>query len=132
MDILLSRTKGGYLATMQNGKPFHPVRFRNVPWTKAFRATDAPYRRPYAMRHTFASWALVVGVHPSRVVALMGHSSKQMVYEVYARYTEGVELDAAEILGYLGQDFRSPEKTRAPIFPTPPSWGNDGESSGES
>ncbi len=54
------------------------------------------------MRHTFAIWNLVIGVHPERLVALMGHGSKQMVYEVYGRYMEGVERDADAIREYFG------------------------------
>jgi len=39
------------------------------------------------------------------LVYLMGHGSKQMVYEVYARYTEGIEEDAEKIRGYFGVDY---------------------------
>lgn len=105
LETLRARTRGEHLVTMKNGRPFHPIRFRNGVWVKVFKRAGVPYRRPYAMRHTFASWAFIVGVHPSRVVALMGHGSKQMVYEVYAPYAEGIEGDIAPIRGYLGLDF---------------------------
>ncbi|MDF1556450.1 MAG: DUF3596 domain-containing protein [Deferrisomatales bacterium] len=105
LEILQARARGEHLVTMESGRSFHPIRFRNGVWTKAFKRAGVPYRRPYAMRHTFASWALIVGVHPSRVVALMGHGSKQMVYEVYAPYAEGIEGDVAAIREYLGPDF---------------------------
>jgi integrase len=81
------------------------VRFRNGPWRKAFDVARVEYRRPYAMRHTFAAWALLVEIHPSRVVALMGHGSKQMLYDVYAQYTAGIEADVDAIRAYLGTDF---------------------------
>jgi integrase len=35
----------------------------------------------------------------------MGHGSKEMVYQVYGNYVEGLETDAGKILGYFGKDF---------------------------
>ena len=35
----------------------------------------------------------------------MGHGSKEMVYEVYGNYVEGLETDAGKIFGYFGKDF---------------------------
>ncbi len=94
--------RGERLVTRPDGRPFDPIRFRNGPWCKAFHKTGLPYRRPYAMRHTFAIWSLLAGVHPERLVKLMGHGSKQMVYEVYGRYAEGIEHDARRVRDYLG------------------------------
>jgi integrase len=39
------------------------------------------------------------------LVHLMGHASKQMVYEVYGRYVEGLEEGREGILAYFGSDF---------------------------
>ena len=41
------------------------------------------------MRHSFAAWALTLRVDMLRLVALMGHRDKKMVYEVYGNYVEG-------------------------------------------
>lgn len=100
---LEDRAKDGQLVTRPDGRALCPVRFRNGPWKKALADAGVPYRRPYAMRHTFAIWRLVTGTHPERMVKLMGHGSKQMVYEVYGRYTEGLETDADAIREYLGE-----------------------------
>ncbi len=35
----------------------------------------------------------------------MGHSSKQMIYEIYGKYVEGIEEDADKIRAYFGYDF---------------------------
>ena len=35
----------------------------------------------------------------------MGHGSKQMVFEVYGSYIQGVENDKENIRGYFGDDF---------------------------
>ena len=45
----------------------------------------------------------------------MGHASKQMVYEVYGNYVEGLEEDAEKIYHYFGQDFITPRTKESPI-----------------
>jgi len=42
---------------------------------------------------------------PNRLVNLMGHGSKKMIYEVYGNYVEELETDAGKILDYFGKDF---------------------------
>ena len=64
-----------------------------------------PYVRPYVMRHTFAGWALVVGIHKNKLVNLMGHGSKKMVFEVYGKYVKYIEKDRDKILEFFGSDF---------------------------
>ena len=69
----------------------------------------------YSARHSFAAWSLTIGVNPLRLFGLMGHASKQMVFEVYGNYVEGLENDAEEILEYFGQDFITPRKMKNPV-----------------
>ena len=45
----------------------------------------------------------------------MGHASKQMIFEVYGKYTEGLEQDRRAILRYFGRDFKNPGKRIAPV-----------------
>jgi len=40
--------------------------------------------------------------HPAEVGRLMGHSSRQMVYERYGKFVEGLEGEKEEIRVYLG------------------------------
>lgn len=61
------------------------------------------------MRHSFAAWALTLRIDPNRLVRLMGHGSKKMVYEVYGDYIDGLEEDFWKILEYMGQDFAQPK-----------------------
>lgn len=35
----------------------------------------------------------------------MGHASKQMIYEVYGRFVEGLDEDKEAIIEYFGEDF---------------------------
>ncbi|OHB54680.1 MAG: hypothetical protein A2Y12_19160 [Planctomycetes bacterium GWF2_42_9] len=69
---------------------------------------------PYTTRHTFAAWTLTIGCDPNRLVSLMGHASKQMIFEVYGKYTEGLEQDKLTVLRYFGRDFKTPGKRKAP------------------
>jgi integrase len=100
-----SRSSGKYIFTMESGVPFDCCNFRKHAWEGAFKKSGITYRIPYATRHTFAAWALAAGIHPNRLVRLMGHGSKQMVYEVYGNYVEGLEKDEKAIRRYFGLDF---------------------------
>lgn len=71
---------------------------------------------PYSTRHTFAAWALTLNMNPNKLVNLMGHGSKKMVYEVYGRYVDDLETDAGKILEYFGNDFSSLHSKKALAF----------------
>ena len=108
---ILDRTKstaaGEYLFTMENGKAFTVQLFQRRVSTKALNQCGIPYLKPYTTRHTFA-WTLAIRTDPNRLVDLMGHASKQMIYEVYGKYTKGLEQDRLAILRYFGKDFKTP------------------------
>ncbi|WP_052263395.1 tyrosine-type recombinase/integrase [Geobacter pickeringii] len=97
---------GEYLFTMENGATFTAEKFQRRVWTRALAKAGVKYRKPYTTRHTFAAWALAIRTDQNRVVNLMGHASKQMIYEVYGRYVEGLEKDRLKILAYFGRDFK--------------------------
>ena len=105
LNSALSRTEGDYVFTMKSGRVFNIDSFRKNPWTSAFKKAGIAYKVPYATRHTFAAWALTLRMDPNKLVNLMGHSSKKMIYDVYGNYVEGLEEDAGKILGYFGKDF---------------------------
>jgi integrase len=70
------------------------------------KKAEVEYRVPYSTRHSFCAWSLTIGMDPTnKLVRLMGHGSKKMVYEVYGNYVEGLETDASRIAGYFGNDF---------------------------
>jgi len=80
-----------------------------------------------SMRRTFAAWALTLRIDPNKLVNLMGHGSKKMIYEVYGNYVEGLETDAGKILKYFGKDFIGLKQTVTLAFTK-----NSSESTGES
>ena len=49
----------------------------------------------------------------------MGHGSKQMVYEVYGNYTDGLESDFWDIVSYFGKDFIKVKKKPLPFYQIP-------------
>lgn len=105
-----------FLLTMKDGRPFDYIAFRKRIWQKAFRMAGLDYRVPYAARHTLVQWSLLVGVHKSRLVDIMGHSTKEMVDRVYGTYRQGLIEERTAILDYLGDDFLALEELRT-AFP---------------
>lgn len=106
LDVLLARTTGPHVVTMKRGGPFKGDKFRERYWAPALEKAGVEHRRPYVLRHTFAAWAFTVGILPLRLVDRMGHATKQMVFEIYGDYAEGLEQDKELIEAYFGSDFR--------------------------
>ena len=109
LDVLLERSTGERLVTTKSGAMFRPSTFLKDVWTKAANASGITGKVPYSLRHSFAAWALTLRIDPNRLVRLMGHGSKKMIYEVYGDYIEGLEEDFWEILEYFGRDFAQPK-----------------------
>lgn len=105
LDVLLERSTGELVVTTKAGTIFRPANFLKDIWSKAARASGITDKVPYSLRHSFAAWALTLRIDPNRLVRLMGHGSKKMVYEVYGDYVEGLEEDFWQILEYFGRDF---------------------------
>lgn len=105
LDILTARSTDERLVTTKSGAVFHPANFRKDVWEKAQKGSGITDKVPYCLRHTFAAWSLTLGIDMNKLVRLMGHGSKKMVYEVYGDYIEGLEEDAWKILEYFGRDF---------------------------
>ncbi len=83
--------------------------------------------KPDTLRHTFAARCLTLRMDPNRLVRLMGHGSKQMVYEVYGNYVEGLEQDAEKIKAYFGGEVNGPKNNRHPL-PCRKEWRKSSES----
>lgn len=115
LEILLERNHGDKLVTTKSGTYFNPANFRKDIWEKAGRACGITDKVPYSLRHSFAAWALTIKIDTNKLVRLMGHGSKQMIYEVYGDYIEGLEEDFWNILEYMGKDFVEP-KVKKPLY----------------
>lgn len=79
-----------------DGLPWDGARdFLRSHWRPALRALGIRYRRPYNLRHTFATMLLHAGVNPALAAKQMGHS-QQMFFSTYARWIES-DRDADEL-----------------------------------
>lgn len=109
LDILALRTDGERLITTRGGMVFRASNFMTKIWNPAMEESELPRRVPYCLRHSFAAWSLAIGAHPNRLVALMGHCDKKMIYERYGNYIDGLAEDTWQIREYFGLDFLTPE-----------------------
>jgi integrase len=76
-------------------------------WKITLKQIGIRYRRPYNMRHTYATIGLMSGAKPAFLAGQLGHSLR-MFFDVYAKWinsrddrAEMVKLDAA--VGVLSQ-----------------------------
>jgi len=90
---------------MHDGERYSHTRFKDNVWEMAFKKSGLPYTRPYTTRHTFAAWSMTLRMDMNKLERLMGHNSKQMLYETYGKYVDGLEEDTELILQYFGADF---------------------------
>jgi integrase len=66
------------LFTTRAGRLIVLDRFRTRQWSPALRAAGLDHRGLYAMRHTFASWAIAAGLPTFEIAATMGTSLQQL------------------------------------------------------
>jgi len=86
------------------GTPWNDERaYRRSFWVPTLEALQIRYRRPYQMRHTFATMMLMAGVNPALAAKRMGHSI-QMFLKRYARWIDdGSEaIHDAKLEDFLG------------------------------
>lgn len=105
------RNDNEHVFTKPDGTSFYWANFEKY-WARVLKAAGVPYQPPYSVRHTFAAWALTLRVDPLKLVSLMGHGSKKMVFDIYGNYVEGLEEDIWSMLEYFGRDFIEKQKPR--------------------
>jgi integrase len=69
--------------------------FRRSYWTPTLKRLGIRYRRPYNMRHTYATAMLMAGMNAAFCARQMGHSI-EMFHKTYARWMDG-DQNAAEM-----------------------------------
>jgi len=62
------------------------VEIRDHAWYGTLKKAELRRRTMYQTRHTFASTALAAGEAPSWVAAMLGHTTPEMLFTVYARF----------------------------------------------
>ncbi|KFL34343.1 MULTISPECIES: site-specific integrase [unclassified Sulfurospirillum] len=88
---MFEKENDNYMMTTQYGLPYHDTHiFCNYWWKPLLKSLDIPYRRPYNMRHTFATNMLYRQLcTPVELSQYLGHSSTKMIYDVYVSYIQG-------------------------------------------
>lgn len=107
LDMLLkdSPEDREYVFYMKDGQRFDIKRFTDGPWKTAIRRAKLEYLRPYVTRHCFAAWSMSVRVDINRLEYLMGHASKEMLYEIYGKYSLTLENECDLIVEHFGEDY---------------------------
>jgi integrase len=75
-----------YVFTTPAGQCLDIGALRTRVWTRTLARAGLRRRNLYQTRHTFASNALAAGEAPSWVAAMLGHTTPEMLFQVYARY----------------------------------------------
>ncbi|MCZ6779892.1 MAG: site-specific integrase [Acidobacteria bacterium] len=90
-----------------------PIDEKALDWAlgKAFKAAGLQGFNFRSFRHTYATWALRAGVHPSVLGKMMGHSTAFIV-DRYLHVGDDLLKQAAELLGvsYMGERKNSPSE----------------------
>lgn len=77
-----------YLLETQYHEPYRDCGvFLDTCWKPILKSLGIRYRRPYTMRHTYATNMLRRNlITPLELASLMGHSNTKMIYDVYVNY----------------------------------------------
>lgn len=72
----------------KNGGCMKPDHFREVIWKPLLKRVGLEYRSPLQTRHTFCTLAIDAGENLGWVKEMLGHSSMQMIYDVYYKWVK--------------------------------------------
>lgn len=86
--------------------------FRRSFWTPTLKRLGIRYRRPYNMRHTYATTMLMAGMNPAFCAKQLGHSV-EMFHKHYARWLDGDQNDLE--MARLESALLAPERPRDKI-----------------
>ena len=103
------------------GRAWHDERSqRDNYWRPALKRLGIRWRKPYNTRHTYATVALMAGVPPAYIAALLGHSVK-MLLEKYARWMPANDPGTARqmLAQAMSRNGRS-SRNSSPEFPQKP------------
>jgi len=109
-----------YVFTGPAGGLLNVNALRDRTWYPTLTAAGLRRRTMYQTRHTFASNALAAGEAPSWVAAMLGHTSPEMLFSVYARYIPNrTRRDGSALLSRMTErpDAATLESAGAAVLP---------------
>jgi integrase len=108
MSQQLCQVLRGYLATRgsaspwlfptTDGSPLPPVCFWQCPWQPLLRRAGVRYRKPHALRHTYASLLIQHGESLAYVRDQLGHHSIKITVDTYGHLIPGANKAAVDRL----------------------------------
>jgi len=108
VQTAMAASPSDFVFTMADGSPVNFRVYRDL-WNEALEASEVTNKTPYSTRHSLVQWDLVAGVTAVRLVEIMGHRDKQIIFGVYGRYRHGLVEKRPALISYLGADFLKPE-----------------------
>jgi integrase len=115
-----------YVFTMPSGRCVDPNRLREHVWNRTIARAGVRRRTMYQTRHTFASNALAAGEAPSWVAAMLGHTTPEMLFQVYARFIPNrTRRDGSALAGRMmskSQGSRTPDLLPSSEESIPEPW----------
>jgi integrase len=91
-----------------DGRPRTPGAFWTV-WQSLTRRADVRYRKPHALRHTFASLLIQQGESLAYVRDQMGHHSIKITVDIYGHLVPGANKAAVDRLDAPGRNLYATE-----------------------
>jgi integrase len=89
--------------------------FRSFTWVPALVRAGVAYRKPMALRHTYATFLLAEGQSPAYVASQMGHSTPMLTLSVYGRWLPRERREAPARLEGLLAAARTEGPARGPV-----------------
>lgn len=90
-----------WLFPNRDGGPMNARNFVRDSFEKVIERSGVRRVRPYDMRHTFATLALIAGVHPKIVSEILGHASIEQTLRTYSHLMPGMQEEAVRALDRL-------------------------------
>jgi integrase len=90
----------GYVFILENGEPYHPERVSKL-FAQATEKAKLPSIRLHDLRHTYATLALSVGIHPKVVSERLGHANIGITLDTYSHAVPALSEEAASRVAAL-------------------------------
>ncbi|WP_394172867.1 tyrosine-type recombinase/integrase [Thalassotalea litorea] len=75
-----------YVFLNSRGRPWNTETFRKGHWKSILESAEVRYRRPYQMRHTFATMHISQNENLWQIAKWMGHTSPEMLFRHYGNF----------------------------------------------